>query len=150
MIKVEFNECDVLIYPQFGTVETWFRDGGVAIGAREGKIGNQEYAEHLGYARAWQALVEHELLHTWISQKQGKPCSPTLWAVAHGYTPACAPYEERLLEESLVLSCQRFLRTGTVLPVLSLLQQPFIYLAEWRHFLQDRPDVAVQIETITI
>lgn len=145
MIKVEFPECDVIVYPEYRTVETWFPDGKVAIGTRDGKIGNQDYAEYLGYATAWQALVEHELLHTWISIRLDKPYSPTLWAVAHGYTKECAPYEERLLEEALVLSCQRFLRTGHIANVLGMVHQPFVALAEWKRFLEERPELNAQV-----
>ena len=72
-------------------------------------------ATHEGFV---QMSVEHELLHSWIAERQGLPYSPTLYALAthpdgdFRRPPACASVREQQWEEGLVRDFARFLHTG--------------------------------------
>jgi len=121
--RFSFKNCDVILYPDWQVVETWFRDGTMARGTREGNMDNLVYAQHLGYSDCWRCLVEHELLHTYLSEALGYRWSPTLWAVAHDFQQPCAWYEEQLYEEAMVLAFQYRLHTGKNLPALFGLPQ---------------------------
>lgn len=114
----KFRGCELRIWPEQEHVATVFRDGAVAPASRECELQNLSYARHLGYPDCWRAVVTHEAAHTHISERLGHLFSPTLHAVANGYMEGTAPYEMRLYEEALVLSIERFMNTGTVLPIL--------------------------------
>lgn len=134
----DFRGCQLRIFPEAEYVETLFPDGRCAGATRDGSVmANVDYARHLGYPDCWTALVAHEAAHTWLMERLGHPYSPTLRAVALGYAPGTAPYEERLAEEALVLAFERFAGTGVSLTVL---EHPAIetrlhrLLMEWRMF----------------
>lgn len=136
--------CACRIDEETRHVVTVFSDGAEAHAERDCMTQNRGYAELLGYSgddACWNALVEHELLHSWLWQRLGRPYSEVLWAVAHGVnsgTDERIPYHVQLLEESIVLSFQRYLNTGLVDPPLA----PLIgHVEEWaREFRADMMD----------
>jgi hypothetical protein len=117
-----FAGCEVHEYPDRdanGYLETRWPDGAMCPATRDHTMSNVDYAAHLGYRSVRDALREHELAHTFVSEKLGFPYSPTLRAVADGFGPGSAPYEAQLWEEAVVLEFQRFMQTGDIGPALS-------------------------------
>ncbi len=119
-----FAGCEVHEWPDGGAggngyLETRWPDGAKCGADRDSQMQNIDYARHLGYFTVRDALREHELAHTYISEKLGFPYSPTLRAVAEGYGPGTAPYERQLWEEAVVLDFQRYMQTGQIGPALS-------------------------------
>lgn len=114
-----------------GRVETHFPDGRVAIAARDLRSGdNRENAVELGYTDGsdgvWRALVEHELLHSLISDYAWSRASRVL---RHEAGADVVPYHERIYEESIVLAWQRVMRLGVVDPALQTFEHQARY---WR------------------
>lgn len=85
------------------SVLTSFEDGASCHGVATFDQEQHDRARALGYGEGeeavWEMHREHDLLHTIVSQAQGWPWSPTLWAAAHGVTlpPGIIPQEERLV-----------------------------------------------------
>lgn len=117
-----FAGCVVREWPDadvHGYLETVWPDGTTCGATRGSEMYNLEYARHLGYAGVRDALREHELAHTFVSEALGFPYSLTLRAAALGFAPGCAPYEFQLFEEAVVLDFQRYLNTGEIGPALN-------------------------------
>jgi hypothetical protein len=95
-------------------VRTDFHDRLSCAGTRPDNADNRREAEDQGYDGAdavWYSLLDHEVLHTLISEWLFDAPSPAL-RTATAALDRPAPYYLRLEEESIVLSFQRWLNTG--------------------------------------
>lgn len=102
-----FAECRVFHYPLPCYTETVFADGTLVKAAPQDNEAYRATAERLGYgADTCRMSRDHELLHSWLSIRQGKQYSPTLWALAHD-EPADLP--AHLQEETLVCAFAAYL-----------------------------------------
>lgn len=108
--ELTFARCRVYIYPN-GWVETIFSDQSRVTAAPHDTPAYYAQAAALGYegdsetaARAMNR--EHDPLHSFLAERLGLPCSPTLWAVAHGEE---LPAEVSGREEAMVLQFQALL-----------------------------------------
>ena len=107
---IRFQNCIVRADEARGYTETVFPDGCKVPAYPVGGPGQRGTAAALGYGGDLAAMCrEHEILHTWLCEQFGLPHSPTLWAVAHGHGPGCAPVWAQHGEEELVLGFQAFL-----------------------------------------
>ncbi len=106
-----FQHCWVHVSP--GYTETVFGDGSKVTAAPEDCAEYRAKAARFGYAGDLDGLSrEHEILHTFLSEAFGLPCSPTLWAVAHEQQGGVAPAWAQEEEETLVLAFQIYLNSG--------------------------------------
>lgn len=96
---------------------TTFPDGRTLTAAPNDDADTHAQAAKLGYGDTPEELArmcrEHELLHTFLAVREGKPVSPTLHSVAlmiegagEG-SPGIPPIEERWYEEEQVMDVQK-------------------------------------------
>ena len=119
MIELELRHAKFRVHADRREVETVFPDGRIAGAQRQVDDITKQDALDLGYTHStdgvWRSLVEHELLHSVISDTAWQRASRVLLHVAG----ACwVPYLDRVYEEAVILSAQLWLRTGEVRPVL--------------------------------
>ena len=105
MEKLFFQECVVDIDPLSGYIETVFDDQATAPAKPLNDPISLFYSRDLGYGADIRLMTIHnQILHTFLMEACGFPCSPTLWGVAHQ-----RPYEEEHWEKAFVLSFQKYL-----------------------------------------
>jgi hypothetical protein len=106
---IELPNCTVKLDRENDYLVTLYPDGTKVEALPGKKLDYYETAEKTGYGVDIAALSrEHELFHTLVSQAEGHPVSPTLWAVAHNFAPGTAPRNEQFKEEVRVLNFQSF------------------------------------------
>jgi hypothetical protein len=112
--KHQMKNCRFEIDDEKRRAETIFEDGSRLPAAPILDAENVARARALGYAGSdedavWAMTRHHDLVHTVIAEAEGWPYSPTLHAVANGYTlpPGTSQREERL-----VFLVQRLLNVG--------------------------------------
>jgi hypothetical protein len=112
--KHKMKNCRVEIDDDERRAETIFEDGSRLPAAPIMDAENVARARALGYEGSdedavWAMTRHHDLVHTVIAEAEGWPYSPTLHAVANGYTlpPGTSQREERL-----VFLVQRLLNVG--------------------------------------
>lgn len=94
-------------------METVYEDGTRAPAAPQDTDEYRATAARLGYGTdTWRQCVEHEVLHTWVALKMGRPHSTILWNVAHGGAKRWPPGGRE--EEAHAMGLQRFLNTGEI------------------------------------
>ena len=109
----EFKNCTFVVDFDHSYAETRFPDGSKVPAVPHDTDEYRENARKYGYGSDTAALSrEHEFLHTWLAEEQGKPYSPTLWAVAHEFAEGTAALHEQYAEEDIVLKFQRYINTG--------------------------------------
>lgn len=106
MDEVKLQNCRVLIHTADQYLETVFDDGARLPAAANHGDEDEARAKALGYRNTWQMSLEHELLHSILSEAMGLKYSPTLHAVATGEK---IDQEEIDMEERLVLCVQKLL-----------------------------------------
>jgi hypothetical protein len=106
--------CSVVIDEADRSLVTFFPDGS-ALPAR-GNANPESIARshEIGYAGdTWAMSRDHEIAHSFLAHKAGKPYCDVLYRAAHGCPAAMPPgREERERVEAMVLTFQRFARTG--------------------------------------
>jgi hypothetical protein len=125
----EFSHCWVHVDTDNSWTSTNFKDG-TSVPATPNSDDQYKYwANYCGYADLSQMSREHEIAHTYISEKIGRKYSQTLWDVAHGVPTSADQIKEHQKEEGLVLAFQRFLNKNIIreelIPYRNLLK-------EWR------------------
>jgi hypothetical protein len=108
------KNCRFEIDDERKRAETVFDDGSRLPAAPQMDSENIARARALGYEGSdeeavWAMTRHHDLVHTVIAEAEGWPWSPTLHAVANGYTlpPGTSQREERL-----VFLVQRLMNVG--------------------------------------
>jgi hypothetical protein len=111
MWVIDLGQSRVRIDAESHWMETVFLDGSRCIATPLDTDAYREQAEALGYgADTWRYCVEHELFHTWVSLKMGRPRSIMLWDTAHTGGRGWPPGGRE--EEQYVTGFQRWLNTG--------------------------------------
>ncbi|GAB4464160.1 MAG: hypothetical protein OHK0029_33810 [Armatimonadaceae bacterium] len=111
---IHFSCCWINLVP--GWTQTGFYDGTEVVAVPENSAEYRALAARLGYGNDLEALSrEHEILHSFLTERSTGGASPTLWAVAHGQDPEqSAPPWEQEYEEERVLAFQHLLNGGAV------------------------------------
>jgi hypothetical protein len=92
-------------------LETVFFDGSVCPANFSYDEEAQKHAKDLGYGDDIRRMhIEHEVAHTFLAEAQGMPFSFVLYRVAQKHNFP-VPAEERIEEEALVFSFQRYINT---------------------------------------
>lgn len=78
--------CYLLVDHAAEWCATDFPDKARAVGKVDRSPGVDALAERLGLA-PWARVWQHEAIHTWLAEEMGLDHSPTLRAVADGWTP---------------------------------------------------------------
>jgi hypothetical protein len=105
-----------------GIVTTIFPDGLFAAATREPTRDNVQCAAEIGYMGndfdiCWRSLIDHELLHTFVSRRIFHRESPTL---RHECSNEHVIYVIRLHEEVLVLQMQHWIQNNEPLQIIAL------------------------------
>jgi hypothetical protein len=105
-----------------GIVTTIFPDGLFAAATREPNFDNIQCAIEVGYRGehhdiCWRSLIDHELLHTFVSRQIFHRESPTL---RHECSDEHVIYIRRLHEEVLVLYMQHWMNNHEPLKIIAL------------------------------
>ena len=109
-----FPHCRVIIDERARYVESVMEDG-TKVGATPNRDeASLAIAADLGYGDdTWEMSRDHELSHTWLAHLEGRPCSPTMWRLAHPHSSEVADDRTVAEEEARVLTFQRALdKTG--------------------------------------
>lgn len=100
---IRFSRCWVLVWDDLHSLQTHFPDKSYVAAAPEDTPAYRATTRLLGYTDPWEMCIGHELMHSFLAEKQDYPYSPTLWRAAHGGT--------RLMpvnaEEQVVCAVQR-------------------------------------------
>jgi hypothetical protein len=113
VLTVQFAHCTFRLTPQ--GCETVFEDGAICPATFVDDEQARASAADLGYTDVRLMHLHHELAHTLIAEACGLPYSLTLRNVV---VPGTALHYERVSEEALVFSFQRWLMTGARAPEL--------------------------------
>ncbi len=115
-----FNNCLVTVLTDNGYVQTTFDDNTFVPALPLLDPTNLFLAQTLGYKDDIKKMtMDHEILHTYLSETIGLDYSPTLWTLAHHSVGlSCVSQETQWIEDALVLSFQRYLNTKDVEPPL--------------------------------
>lgn len=97
--------------PAPSRVVTTFSDGSRLEACPQETDDYRDRALSLGYESADAMNREHDVLHSFLADKLGWPCSPCLYAAAQRLP---IDQEQRDTEEACVLAFQRYLNTGVV------------------------------------
>jgi hypothetical protein len=113
-VMFEYKGGFIIWQPWDGYVNTTFNDSISCVGTPN--FGESDYAlaSELGYKGVQSTKLmseDHEILHTFISEKSGLDHSPTLWAAAHSQEKK-VPLWKQLEEEAVVLGFQKFINRG--------------------------------------
>lgn len=111
-----------VVNPVTRIVATVYPDGLLAAATRKPNRDNVQCAVEIGYIGAspdicWRSLIDHELLHTFVSRQIFRRESPTL---RHECSNEHTIYIRRLHEEVLVLYMQHWLHNNEPLKVIAL------------------------------
>jgi hypothetical protein len=118
----QFSNCVVRHDPRLSYTETRFNDGSVARSMSTGTHEQLAMAYQLGYGGDCATLcAEHEILHTFVSEKLGLPHSPAIWAAAHGQPPVAEALWEQYQEDEIVYALQAWLNGQPASPALQSL-----------------------------
>lgn len=121
-IIIPFSSCLSKIKVENAYIETIFEDDTKVPALPQYNPVSLFTSHDLGYEDDIKRMtIDHELLHTFLSEFAGLKYSPTLWSVAHqqnleveGVIEIWRQYEE----EALVLSFQKYLKKKVVEPPL--------------------------------
>jgi hypothetical protein len=103
----ELKGCTVKLDRKNDYLETVFPDGTSVPAVPHKRLDYYKTADKLGYGVDIGALSrEHELFHTLVSEAEGHPHSPTLYAVAHKFGPGSPKKIVLLQEEDRVMDFQ--------------------------------------------
>ena len=107
----QFGSVTVEAYypPAPSRVVTTFADGSVLEAVPHDTADYSDRAASLGYDSADDMNREHDVLHSYLADALGWPCSPTLYAAAHNEE---IPREQADREEACVLAFARYMNTG--------------------------------------
>lgn len=110
-----FKNCHVHVDTDNSWTCTRYLDGTEVPATPHYDTSYKYWADYCGYGEDVAVLSrEHEISHTFLSEKLGREYSYTLWDVAHGVTPEGERLDLHTSEEGLVLAFQRYLNTGEV------------------------------------
>ena len=113
-VIVEFRHCKLRVWPETQYCETVFEDGTKVPAAPGQDDSYREQARECGYGDdTWALCLQHEAFHTMLAEFEGRPWSPTLWAVAH--PGGRLTREEAWDEEERVLNFQKQLNALQVI-----------------------------------
>jgi hypothetical protein len=109
-IIVKLRGCHVEVWPSRRFLRTVFPDQTFVPAAPNFDAGSIALAHELGYdGDTWRLSLWHEVCHTLLSEHEGRPHSPTLWAVAHDVVARRGVIHD---EEQRVLAVQRLIMRG--------------------------------------
>jgi hypothetical protein len=107
VVTFDMGSCLLQVWPEGRYCQSVFPDATTVPAAPQDNESYRNMARELGYGEdTWRMCVEHELLHTMLAQMDGRPYSPTLFAVAHGVVDSLEPILVAE-EEAAVLEFQR-------------------------------------------
>jgi hypothetical protein len=129
VITVHFRHCCLEVDYAERYIRTVFEDGTMAAACPNTEESDIARAHQLGYGGdTWQMTLDHEPLHTWVSEMMGEPYSRVLWSQAH------YGGERWLLgtrdEEGYVTSVQWHLHGGEPDEVLARMFEGFVMRAK--------------------
>jgi len=109
-VQYVFPRCRVLVDEKARYVESIMEDG-TKVGATPNRDNwSLQTSSGLGYGDdTWAMSRDHELSHSWLAHLDGKPCSPTMWRLAHPHSAEVADDVEVAEEEARVLAFQQAL-----------------------------------------
>jgi hypothetical protein len=110
---ITIGECVITIDDDARRLVTRFPDGSELPATGNADPESVARAHDLGHAGdTWAMSRDHEIAHSFLAARAGRPCSPTLYHAANPDSPVGADPEERLREECRVLTFQRFVTSG--------------------------------------
>lgn len=102
-----------MVYLDDNYTETRFYDNSRVPALANNDPESLKTAKDLGYKDTAKMSREHEILHTFLSEKCGLPYSPTLWSVAHDQEN-CIPVHVQYEEEAAILGFQKYLNLAVI------------------------------------
>lgn len=111
-LTLTIGDCIVVIDDDAHTVVTRFMDGVELLAIDDPSQENVDRAHEIGYPDTWGMNRHHDLVHSFLADREGKPFSPTLYHACHPDSPIGSDPEERAREECKVLEFQRFVMSG--------------------------------------
>jgi len=111
--RFAFKNCEGVYYNSTKYYETVFEGEKKVPAMAQDTEDYRKTASELGYGENLDLMcLHHEVAHTVLAEANGKPYSPTLWAVANNQEGDVATLDEQYEEESIVLAFQKWYMTG--------------------------------------